>query len=440
MDLEVTYRPARSLVPHLKNARTHSDEQVDQIAASIRQFGWTNPILVDDEGRMIAGHGRLLAALKMDIDRVPTIKLSGMSDAQKRAYTIADNQLALNAGWDMTMLRGEIADLQGLGADLALLGFGADELRSMLDDRSAGLTDPDDVPAAEADPISLRGDVWVLGRHRLMCGDSTSVEDISGLMAGHLADLCFTSPPYGQQRDYSTGIVDWDVLMKGVFGALPVKQDAQVLVNLGMIHRDGEWMPYWEGWFAFMRTIGWRRFGWYVWDQGPGLPGDWNGRLAPAHEFVFHFNRIAEKARKTKVSKHAGTANHGTGLRGKDGAVSNYTAIGRNVQPRKIPDSVIRVMRHKARGIEVTHPAVFPVALVDEMLTAFSDPGDVVFEPFSGSGTQLISAEKNDRSCFAMEIAPVYVDVAVERWQLFTGRHAVLEASGANFNAQRRAA
>lgn len=312
--------------------------------------------------------------------------------------------------------------LREAGFDLGLTGFGPDELGALF--ANAGLTDPDDVPEPPAAPITRTGDVWLLGRHRLMCGDATSAADVATLAEGRLADLCFTSPPYLRQRDYETGIGDWDVLMQGAFAVLPVKPEAQLLVNLGMVHRDGEWLPYWDGWIGWMREQGWRRFGWYVWDQGSGLPGDWNGRLAPSHEWVFHFNRVAERARKTHVSKKAGQIHTGNGLRGADGIVSPSAVRGKPYQDTKIPDSVIRVLRQHAHNIVGDHPAIFPVDLVSEMLTAFSDPDDVVYEPFAGSGTQLISAQKNGRTCLAMEIAPSYCDVAVLRWQAFSGQTA----------------
>ncbi len=273
------------------------------------------------------------------------------------------------------------------------------------------------------------------GGHRVLCGDATSADDITKLMDDELADICFTSPPYAQQRNYKSGPQDWNALMQCVFSILPVKPDGQVLVNLGLVHREGEWLPYWDGWIEWMRAAGWRRFGWYVWDQGPGLPGDWNGRLAPSHEFIFHFNRVAERARKTKESKGSiekRTTGAG-GLRASDGSVTKFTHAGRAVQPRKIPDSVIRIMRHKARGPEVEHPAVFPVDLVSEMLTAFSDAGDLAFEPFCGSGTQLIAAEKHGRRVVGIEIAPAYVDIAVRRWSNFTGRTAILADDGRAF-------
>ncbi len=222
--------------------------------------------------------------------------------------------------------------------------------------------------------------------------------------------------------------------MQGVFAAAPVTADAQLLVNLGLVHRDREWQPYWEGWVEWMRSQGWRRFGWYVWDQGPGLPGDWQGRLAPSHEFVFHFNRTSRQANKTVPSKHAGEALTGGGLRSAAGVVPAKSGAGQPIQSHHIPDSVFRIMRHKGSVHGGSHPAVFPVALVEAVLTAFSKPGDLVYEPFCGSGTQLVAAERTGRRCFAMELDPVYCDVAVRRWEIATGKDAVHESSGQTFS------
>ncbi|MCW5750219.1 MAG: site-specific DNA-methyltransferase [Alphaproteobacteria bacterium] len=443
--------PLDRLRPYARNPRTHSDEQVAQIAASIVEFGWTNPVLVASDGTVIAGHGRLEAARRLGLDAVPVLVLDHLSEAQRRAYVIADNKLALNAGWNDELLAAELHALNGEGFDLALTGFDEaelDRLMAPLDDTDATSPDGDTEEGSDADeapepprsPVTRPGDLWRLDDHRLLCGDSTDAESVARMMDGERASLLFTSPPYGNQRNYTTGgIDDWDALMRGVFGYLAevMAEDGQVLVNLGLVHRDNEWQPYWEGWLAWMRSQGWRRFGLYVWDQGPGLPGDWNGRLAPAFELLFHFNKQARKPNKIVPCKWAGHINdsHG-GMRGKDGTVGEWTHAGQGVQETRIPDNVLRITRHKARGIETEHPAVFPVALPEFVMSTYSAEGDVVFEPFAGSGTTIIAGERAGRRVRAIELAPEYVDVALLRWrQLFPGTEAVLDGDGRAFEA-----
>jgi DNA modification methylase len=336
--------------------------------------------------------------------------------------------------------------VQAAEIDVAALGFSADELSAILaaadaavvdaapdaaQPRSAGTgateTAEEDVPdPADAEPEAPRqsvtrpGDLWLLGEHRLLCGDSTDAASVERVVADERAALLFTSPPYGSQRDYTTGgVSDWDALMQGVFVHLDLamRPNAQVLVNLGLIHRDGEWMPYWRGWLEWMRAQGWRRFALYAWDQGPGLPGDWNGRLAPAFELAFHFNREARAPNKIVPCKWAGDPLHMTGLRRADGTMSGCTHEGRPIQPFRVPDSVLRITRHKARGIETEHPAVFPVALPEFLMRAYTDAGEVVFEPFAGSGTTILAGQRAGRRVRAMELAPEYVDLAIARWR-----------------------
>jgi len=427
--------PLDRLKPYAKNARTHSDAQVAQIASSIVEYGFTAPLLVSGDGDIMAGHGRLAAARKLALDVVPVVVLDHLTPTQRRAYILADNQLALQAGWDEELLAAELAELSAAGFDLTLTGFSDEEIDDLLGDADpddetnppmGGFTEDadEDIPEAPATPVSQPGDIWQLGAHRLICGDSTDPAVVAALMTGDQARLCFTSPPYGQQRNYTKGIADWDALMRGVFANLPLAGDGQVLVNLGLIHRDNEVIPYWDGWLAWMRTQGWRRFGWYVWDQGPGMPGDWAGRLAPSFEFVFHFNRQSRKPNKIVPCKHAGQDSHlradgsSTAMRGKDGEVGGWTHAGQPTQDSRIPDSVIRVMRHKGKiGRDIDHPAVFPVALPEHILLAYSDLGDVVFEPFGGSGTTILAAQKTGRQARAIELAPQYTDVAVKRFQ-----------------------
>lgn len=432
--LNVDYRKVETLIPYARNPRTHSDAQVAKIAASIVEYGWTNPVLVDGDNGVIAGHGRLAAARKLGLDEVPVIELGHLTPAQKRAYVISDNRLALDAGWDEELLALELAELSEAGYDLALTAFDESEIDALLADETtgsdgeqeeAGNDAVDDVPKTPKIPVSRVGDVWALGAHRLICGDAADASVVAALMQGERARLCFTSPPYGNQRDYTTsGIADWDALMRGVFAQLPMADDAQVLVNLGLIHRDNEFVPYWDGWLGWMRTQGWRRFAWYVWDQGPGMPGDWAGRFAPSFEFVFHFNRASRKPNKIVPCKHAGQESHlrsdgsSTAMRSKEGEVGGWTHAGQPTQDTRIPDSVIRVMRHKGKiGQDIDHPAVFPVALPQFVIEAYSDEGDLVFEPFGGSGTTMLAAQRTGRICRTVEIAPEYVDVAVRRFQ-----------------------
>ena len=446
-DLTIQYKKTDDLIPYARNSRTHSDEQVAQIAASIREFGFTNPVLVDGENGIIAGHGRVMAARKLGLSDVPVIELAHLSETKKRAYIIADNKLALNAGWDEELLDVELADLESAGFDLDLTGFDVGEIESLLagieDETGALSAEPaEDIPESPVSPVSRTGDIWQMGAHRLICGDATDASVIAALMDGEPASLCFTSPPYGNQRDYTQGIGDWDALMQGVFAHLPMAGDGQVLVNLGLIHRDNEVIPYWDGWLSWMRNQGWRRFAWYVWDQGPGMPGDWNGRLAPSFEFVFHFNREARRPNKIVPCKHAGQDSHlradgsSTAMRQKDGEVGGWSHAGEPTQDTRIPDSVIRIMRHKGRiGQDIDHPAVFPVALPEHLMETFSNPGDLVFEPFNGSGSSLLAAERTGRQCRAVEIAPEYVDVAIRR---FRQNHpdviVTLAATGQNFS------
>jgi DNA modification methylase len=445
-DLVVEYRPLDTLVASARNARTHSECQVAEIAGSIREFGFTNPVLVGEDGTLIAGHGRILAARKLGLTEVPAIVLTGLTKTQRRALALADNRIALNAGWDRDLLMLEIGDLRAAGFDLGLTGFSGDELADLLRhvDGSEEREDEaaDEIPDPVADPVVQSGDLWLLGEHRLMCGDSSLLADVAHVMAGEAAVLCFTSPPYAQQRDYTTGGVgDWGRLMQGVFTALPMAGDGQILVNLGLVHRDGEWWPYWQGWLDWMREHGWRHFGLYCWDQGPGLPGDWGGRFAPAFELVFHFNRIGRKPNKTVPCKFAGqdthlrADGHSTAMRRADGTVGAWTHAGQPTQNFRIADSVIRIGRHKARGIEVEHPAVFPVAFAAFVLEAYTDPGTLCFEPFAGSGTTIIAGQRTGRRVRAIELAPIYADVALRRWcVLYPDIAPVLDGDGRTYD------
>jgi len=287
MAAKILLRPVAELRPHAGNARVHSAEQLEQIKASILAFGFTNPLLVDEDGVLIAGHGRLEAAAALGMAKVPVIVLRHLSAAQKEALRLADNRIAENATWDQALLRDALAAVQAAEIDVAALGFSADELAAILAAADEAVIDGDppqdadqpivaqdataepdgdaapDPADAEPEPprqaVTRPGDLWLLGEHRLLCGDSTDAATVARVMGEDRATLLFTSPPYGNQRDYTTGgVSDWDALMQGVFQHqdAAMRPDGQVLVNLGLIHRDSEWQPYWSAWLDWMRAHG----------------------------------------------------------------------------------------------------------------------------------------------------------------------------------------
>lgn len=434
-------RVVSDLIPYARNARTHSPEQVAEIAASIRRFGWTSPALIAEDGTIIAGHGRVMAAQLLGITEIPVMVARGWSDAERRAYTLADNKIALNAGWDDDLLKIEVGELIADGVELLGIGFSQQDIDTILVEIPEASEDDMDAaqPSIPVAPVSRAGDVWRLGAHRILCGDSTDAAAVARILDGDRAALLFTSPPYSNQREYMTGgISDWDLLMRGVFANADAALDpgGQILVNLGLVHSDAEWHPYWTAWVEWMRSAGWRRFGWYVWDQGPGLMGDWGGRFAPAFEFIFHFNKTTRKPNKIIEAKTAGQIAKKGGLRGKDGVVQPRTGAGKPIQSHKIPDSVVRINRHSGAIEAGSHPAVFAVKLPIFIMESYTDIGDVVFEPFCGSGTTVLAAEKTGRVARAIELAPEYVDVAVQRWNaVFPDRPATIAETGETIEA-----
>ncbi len=453
--LQIDYRPIESLTAYARNARTHSDEQVAQIAASIREFGFNNPVLVDGQRGVIAGHARILAARKLAMAEVPVIELAHLTDTQRRAFILAENKLAERAGWDAELLALELEDLKLAEFDLSLTGFDAAEIDALLIDDQAASDGgqgegeqpdaADDVPEVPANPVSRTGDVWALGQHRLICGDASDAGVVGTLMGEDRANLLVTSPPYANQRAYTTGgIADRDRLMQGVFAAalLVMARAAQMLVNLGLVHRDGTVLRYWDDWLTWMPGQGWRFFGWYVWDQGVTVPGDWAGRLAPRHEFLFHFNREARKPNKTVPCKFAGQDKHlqadgssSGGLRTREGERTGWNHAGKVTQDFRIPDSVVTATRQRGSiGEGLDHPAVFPVALPQFVIEAYTDAGDIVFDPFGGSGTTMLAAQRSGRIARSVEIAPEYVDVAIKRFQQnFPGVPVTLVTAGQTF-------
>lgn len=393
-----------SLIPYARNSRTHSPDQVDQIAASIREWGWTTPVLIDEAGGLIAGHGRVMAAKKLKIAEVPAMVASGWTDAQKRAYVIADNKLALNAGWDTEMLRVEFAELQDAGYSVDLTGFNADEIAALLVEKTAGLTNPDDVPEAPAEPVSVLGDVWVLGNHRIACGSSTDADCVAKVLGPVKPHLMVTDPPYGVNYD-----PDWrnraDRANGKPYGARAI----------GRVENDtqADWR---EAWALFPGDVA------YVWHAGL------HARTVVDSLEVCGFQMRAQIIwAKQQFAIGRGDYHHQhepCWYAVRKGKTGHYDG-GRKQSTLWQID--------KPQKSETGHSTQKPVECMKRPIENNSSPGQAVYEPFSGSGTTIIAGEMTGRSVYAIELNPSYVDVAVERWRAFTGQEAVLEATGETF-------
>lgn len=403
-DLNVVWQDVSALTPYIRNSRTHSDEQVAQVAASIKEFGWTNPILIDEDHSIIAGHGRLQAAQRLSAEQVPTITLTGLTDAQKRAYVIADNKLALNAGWDEEMLAVEINDLLGEGFDLELTGFDQSEIDALLaeaDKVDDGLTDEDAVPEVPAVPVSKLGDVWVLGRHRVMCGDSTSIDAVDRLMEKAKSDMVFTDPPYN---------IDYGNIKHPKFKQRDIKNDNMSASDFSQFCAD------------FAHVI-------HVFCDGCiyvfSNPAE-DGRLMFAElDKIFHCS--------TTIiwNKDVFTLGRGKYQNKYEPCWFGWNKTGSAfIDDRKLTN-VWDFPRPKASKL---HPTMKPVELIEHAICHASNAGGSVLDLFGGSGSTLIAAEKTGRNARLMELDEKYVDVIVKRWQEFTGKDAVHAESGQTFN------
>lgn len=399
---KVERRSIDALIPYARNARTHTDTQVAQIAASIREWGWTVPVLVDEDGGIIAGHGRIMAARKLGLSDVPVMVASGWSDAQKKAYVLADNKLALNAGWDLEMLGGELRELSEMGFDCDLVGFDSSELESLMAEKTEGLTDPDDVPEPPVEPVTRLGDVWVLGKHRIICGDSTDALVVEKVLAGVSPHLMVTDPPYGVE--YSANWRD---------DALGGKSGGRAT---GEVENDSraDWS---EAWALFPGDVA------YVWHAGNMahivaeslLACDLNIRaqiIWSKSQFVIGRGDYHPQHEPCWYAVRKGKKGHYDGGR-------KQSTLWQIDKPRKS---------------ETGHSTQKPVECMKRPIENNSSPGQAVYEPFSGSGTTIIAGEMTGRCIYAIELSPAYVDVAVKRWQDFTGEQAVLEGDGRTFN------
>jgi DNA modification methylase len=449
--------PLERLVPYQRNPRTHSEEQVTQIAASIAEFGFCNPILVDSRDGIIAGHGRLLAAKKLGLDEVPVIVLDHLDETQRRAYLLADNRLSELAGWDSELLALELKELADAGFDATLAGFDSKEIDDFLaslerDAEPESSEAEDAVPEVPAEAVTRPGDLWLIGPHRLICGDCRDRGLIARLFEDRKANVVITSPPYATQRQYdlSSGFapvppekyVAW---FKDVAAAIEsvLAPDGSYLLNIKAHAEEGERHTYvMDLVLAHKRQWGWRFVDEFCWRKtDDGVPGGWSNRFKNAWEPVYHFSRerkikfrprdvghwsddcfdySPDNPKSTSGSGLLGTGPRGAAAdKGKNQAAWQTTRRNANDLEGRHgglarPSNVIEAKTESSQG---NHSAPFPRAIPEFFVKAFSDAGDVIFDPFAGSGTTLVAAGLLDRAGFGVEISPAYCDVILRRLQ-----------------------
>jgi DNA modification methylase len=394
------------LVPYARNARTHSAAQVAEIVASIKEWGWTNPVLVDETGGIIAGHGRVLAARQLGFADAPVMVARGWTKAQRQAYILADNKLALNAGWDEALLRVELADLAEMGFELPLIGFSEQELAAL--SANPGLTDPDEAPDAPAVPASVLGDVWLLGRHRLVCGDSTNAETVAKALGGVAPHLMVTDPPYGVEYDAA-----WRKTARNGDGSLLSTGRHRAT---GTVQNDAT-MDWVAAWALFAGDVA------YIWHAGRYASAVQSS--VEAAGFEIRCQLVWAKSGIVVGRGHYHWQHEPCWYAVRRGKTAHWAGDRKQTTLWAISKPV---------KSETGHSTQKPVECMRRPIENNSNPGQAVYEPFSGSGTTIIAAEMTGRSCHAIELSPAYVDVAVLRWQAFTGERAVRESDGRAFD------
>ncbi|QYX58072.1 ParB N-terminal domain-containing protein [Roseovarius sp. SCSIO 43702] len=410
-ELAIEYRALDSLVPYARNARTHSEAQIAEIAGSIREFGFTNPVLISEDDTLIAGHGRVLAARLLGMETVPSIVLTGLTESQRRALVLADNRIALNAGWDESLLALEISDLKEAGYDLGIMGFEDGELDRLLlgAEDEEGSTAPSVIPEPPRNPVSQLGDLWVLGEHRLLCGDSTSSDDVRRLMNGERAILFATDPPY---------LVDYD-------GSNHPTRNKDWSQSYGTTWDDSsQGAELYDGFIAAaVAEAITEDAAWYCWHASRRqamLEECWEKAGAFVHQQIIWVKDRGVLTRSHYLWKH-------------EPCLMGWRRPNR---PPKVADETLAStweMPSFTKEERPDHPTPKPLDAFGIPMRQHVARGGLCYEPFAGSGSQIMAGEANGRRVFAMEISPAYVDVAVERWQAETGREAILDGDGRNF-------
>ena len=397
--------PTGQLVPYARNARTHSEDQIAQIAASITEFGFTNPILIGEDSVIIAGHGRLMAAQRLGLSEVPVIVLAHLNAAQRRALVVADNKIALNAGWDTEILLEQIELIRADGFDIDLVGFSDDELGELLAEIEApetagAIEGEDDIPEPPAEPVSRPGDLWILGPHRLLCGDSTVATEVERVLGGVTPLLMVTDPPYG---------VEYDPNWRNQAGASATKRTGKVLND-----DRADWR---EAWALFPGDVA------YVWHGALHATTVADSLIASGFNIRSQIIWAKDRLILSRGDYHWQHEPCWYAVRAK--------GKGHWAGDRK--QTTLWHISHRDQDSETVHGTQKPVECMRRPILNNSSPGQAIYEPFMGSGTTLIAAETTGRTCLGIELNPVYVDVAVERWQNLTGGVAMLEGDGRSF-------
>jgi len=427
--LAVQYRSPADLRPYDRNARTHSAAQVEAIARSIREFGFTNPILLADDGTIIAGHCRLEAAKAIGLEDVPTITLSGLTDAQRRALVLADNRLALDAGWDIDLLRLELADLRTDGFDLTLTGFSLQELDGLLGPGEPE-KDPDDAPPVPAEAVSKPGDVYVMGPHRLIVGDATDVGVLGRLLGNAQADVVWTDPPYNVDYHGKAGSIANDKMgeaefldfLRSAFSSTFVAMKPGAVIYVA--HADGQ--PGLAFRQAF-RDAGFKLSGCIIWRK--------NAMTLSRSDYQWQHEPILYGWKPGSAHRWYGGRKQTTVMELGDGSPFERLADGRyqiTVGDRvmvvsgaetveEVVPSIIRADKPKRSSL---HPTMKPVELIERLLRHNARPGDLVLDPFAGSGSTMIAADRLGMCARLVELDPRYADVIVGRWEAWSGRMA----------------
>lgn len=456
MDMpQIALRPLDSLVAYARNARTHSDEQVAQLKSLILEFGWTNAVLIDGDG-IIAGHGRCLAAGEIykqgkqikfpngaviPVGMVPTIDCSGWSDAQRRAYILADNKSAMNAGWDDALLAAELKELDAMGYDMSLTAFEDAEIKAFL---SAELDaepekDPEAIPDVPPVPMSVEGDVWICGPHRIACGDALAMQTWDKLMQGEMADLCITDPPYNVAYESKlAGSIKNDNMKDSAFRQFLL--DAHIAMFAVMkpgapiyvAHSDTEGLNF----RSTFRDAGFKLSGCLIWRKNALVLG--RSDYQWQHEPILYGWKPGAAHRwygGRKLTTIVDYGESGPVQKLEDGRwairVGDSTLIvSGDAMLEEVPSSVIY---HEKPSRSELHPTTKPVGLWERLMRSSARPGDIVIDSFSGSGTTLIAADRMGMIARVVELDPKFVDVAVRRWEQYTGRQAVHAVTGAPF-------